>query len=147
MKCFVWTILWYCWKIERLQEGQEQEPDKMAFFQFSPMNPIDIGVILLRPWSYCCEAPAYSTPLHFLKYCAANGRCKYVKKPIYLCNQCKKSSSDIIYSFIYASLHMGFIYVFLNKLFISNQNYIWFYMLICCDSVWREEAYPKRSPH
>jgi hypothetical protein len=33
------------------------------------------------------------------------------------------------------------------KLFISNQNYIRFYKLICCDSVWREEAYPKISPH
>jgi hypothetical protein len=33
------------------------------------------------------------------------------------------------------------------KLFISNQNYIRFYKLICCDSVWREEAYPKISPY
>jgi hypothetical protein len=33
------------------------------------------------------------------------------------------------------------------KLFISNQNYIRFYKLICCDSAWREEAYPKISPH
>jgi hypothetical protein len=28
---------------------------------------------------------------------------------------------------------------FFFKLFISNQNYIRFYKLICCDSVWREE--------
>jgi hypothetical protein len=32
-------------------------------------------------------------------------------------------------------------------LFISNQNYIRFYNLICCDSVRRDEAYPKISPH
>jgi hypothetical protein len=31
------------------------------------------------------------------------------------------------------------------KLFISIQSYIRFYKLICCDSVWREEAYPKIS--
>jgi hypothetical protein len=36
--------------------------------------------------------------------------------------------------------------IFYLKLFISNQNYIRFYKLICCDSVWREEAYPKISP-
>jgi hypothetical protein len=29
------------------------------------------------------------------------------------------------------------------KLFISNQNYIRFYKLICCDSVWREEIIQK----
>jgi hypothetical protein len=33
------------------------------------------------------------------------------------------------------------------KLFISNQNYIRFYKLICCDSVRREKVYPKISPH
>jgi hypothetical protein len=31
--------------------------------------------------------------------------------------------------------------------FFSNHNYISFYKLICCDYVWREEAYPKISPH
>jgi hypothetical protein len=36
---------------------------------------------------------------------------------------------------------------FFVNLFISNQNYIRFYKPICCDSVWREEAYPKISPH
>jgi hypothetical protein len=40
-----------------------------------------------------------------------------------------------------------FLAVVFSKLFISNQNYIWFYKLICYDSVWREEAYPKISPH
>jgi hypothetical protein len=29
------------------------------------------------------------------------------------------------------------------KMFISNQNYIRIYKLICCDSVWRKEAYKK----
>jgi hypothetical protein len=38
-------------------------------------------------------------------------------------------------------------HVYLFKLFISIQNYIRFYKLICCDSVWREEAYPKISLH
>jgi hypothetical protein len=33
------------------------------------------------------------------------------------------------------------------KFFIGNQNYIWFYKLICYDSVRREDAYPKISPH
>jgi hypothetical protein len=35
--------------------------------------------------------------------------------------------------------------LFFYKLFISNQNYIIFYKLICCDFVWREEAYSKVS--
>jgi hypothetical protein len=33
------------------------------------------------------------------------------------------------------------------KLFISNHNYIRFYKLIYCDSVWRGVAYPKISSH
>jgi hypothetical protein len=33
------------------------------------------------------------------------------------------------------------------KLFISKQNYIRFYKVISCESVRREEAYPKISPH
>jgi hypothetical protein len=40
-----------------------------------------------------------------------------------------------------------FFFYFFFKLFINNQNYIRFYKLICCDSAWREETYPKISPH
>jgi hypothetical protein len=36
---------------------------------------------------------------------------------------------------------------FIYKLFISTQNYIRFYKLICYDSIWHEEAYPKISSH
>jgi hypothetical protein len=36
---------------------------------------------------------------------------------------------------------------FFYKLFISNKNYIRFYKLICCVSIWHEEAYPKIRPH
>jgi hypothetical protein len=48
----------------------------------------------------------------------------------------------ILFTFLYVPLWQYFF-----KLFISNQNYIRFYKLIFCDSVWREEAYPTISPH
>jgi hypothetical protein len=46
------------------------------------------------------------------------------------------------HSFFWNWRHSGHAQVwFFYKLFISNQNYIRFYKLICCDSIWHEEAY------
>jgi hypothetical protein len=44
-------------------------------------------------------------------------------------------------------LDVNYFVDFFIKLFISNQNYITFYEVICCCSVWRQDVYPKISPH
>jgi hypothetical protein len=48
-----------------------------------------------------------------------------------------------IYIYIYICVYICIVY----KLFSSNQNYIRFYKLLCCDCICHEEAYRKIIPH